>query len=83
MPTWVNIAFSIFDVVWLVVVLIFLYLIWRKGVQHTQQLEQTLIRATMQTAQAAEKAAEAAFVLACKKPDNPTHIIEEGRPPLL
>ncbi len=83
MPTWVNIAFTIFYLIWLVGVLILLYLIWRRGAQHTQQLEQTLIRATMHTAQAAEKAAEAAFVLACKKPDNPTHIIEEGRPPLL
>ncbi len=82
MPVWLNVLLTIFYVVWLMAVLIFLYLIWRKGAQHTQQLEQTLIRATMHTAEAAEKAAEAAFVLACKKPDNPTHIIEEGRPPL-
>lgn len=83
MPVWLTIFLTIFYVLWLVGVLILLYLIWRRGAQHTQQLEQTLIRATMRTAEAAEKAAEAAFILSCKKPDNPTHIIEEGRSPLL
>lgn len=55
---------TLFYVVWLLAVLVFLWLIWRDSVRRADKLEQTLVNATMTAAQAASSAAEAARLLA-------------------
>lgn len=77
MPVWLNIAITSFYMLWLIAVLAFLYMIWRRGIEHTAQIEHTLIRSTIDTAKAAQNAAEAAFVLACRNPVTTTHVVEE------
>ena len=57
---------------WMFLALAFLFLIWRHGAQHTQQLEQAQIKAALESSKAAHEAAEAACILACK-----VKIIEE------
>ena len=59
---------------WMFLALVFLFLIWQRGAQHTRRLEQAQIKAALEASQAAHEAAEAACILACK-----VKIIEEER----
>ena len=64
-----TIALQIFDVIWLIAVLVLLYLMWRSSEQrleHIQKMEQVQFDTAMTTAQAAQEAAKAAQVLAEK-----------------
>ena len=64
-----TIALQIFDVIWLICVLVLLYLMWRsseKRLEHIQRMEQVQFDTAMTTAQAAQKAAQAAQLLAEK-----------------
>lgn len=58
---------TIFDIVWLCSVLVFLFLIWRASQGHTQRLEKTLIDAVQTSTEAARKSAETAQLLAAKQ----------------
>ena len=64
-----TIALQIFDVLWLVCVLVLLYLMWRSSerrLEHIQKMEQVQFDTAMKSAEAAQKAAQAAQVLAEK-----------------
>ena len=64
-----TIALQIFDVLWLICVLVLLYMMWRsseKRLEHIQKMEQVQFDTAMMSAKAAQKAAEAAQVLAEK-----------------
>lgn len=58
---------TLFYVAWLLAVLVLLWLIWRDSVRRAQQLDKTLIDATLKAAEAAQGAAEAARLLAIQK----------------
>lgn len=51
-------------IVWLFAVLVFLFLIWRSANGQLQRMQATLIDAATTSAQAAQKAAEAVYLLA-------------------
>ena len=62
-------ALQIFDVIWLIAVLVLLYLMWRSSerrLEHIQKMEQVQFDTAMTTAEAAKQAAEAAHNLAEK-----------------
>ena len=64
-----TIALQIFDVLWLVCVLVLLYLMWRSSerrLEHIQKMEQVQFDTAMKSAEAAQEAAKAAQVLAEK-----------------
>ena len=64
-----TIALQIFDVLWLVCVLVLLYMMWRsseKRLEHIQKMEQVQFDTAMMSAKAAQEAAKAAQVLAEK-----------------
>lgn len=61
-----NVLVAIFDICWLLAVLVFLFLIWRSVMRQTQSLEKTLIETIMNVSEAAIKAASAASALAEK-----------------
>jgi hypothetical protein len=63
---WSNILTG-FYLAWLLAVLLFLWLIWRDSVKRAQQLEQTLVNATLTAAEASRHAAEAARLLALRQ----------------
>jgi Flp pilus assembly protein TadB len=71
MSIWLNIALTTFYVLWLVAVLLFLWMIWRNGASRAEKLETTLSDATLITARAADKAVEAALLLARREVDTP------------
>jgi hypothetical protein len=71
MPAWLNIALTVFYVLWPCALLALLALIWRSGTRRSQKFEETVITtaftnaATAKTsAEAAHMAAEAALLLA-------------------
>lgn len=55
-----NLFVTIFDIVWLIAVLVFLVLIWRDGANRRNTTDSTLIDVTSKSNQAAHEAAEAA-----------------------
>ena len=55
---------TIFDLAWLCAVLVLLFAIWRGGATRLYRLQQTLIEAAMKSAEAAKRAADAAYLLA-------------------
>ena len=62
-------ALQIFDVIWLIAVLVLLYLMWRSSerrLEHIQKMEQVQFDTAMKSAEAAQEAAKAAQVLAEK-----------------
>lgn len=64
-----QVIMQIFDVIWLIAVLVLLYLMWRSSEQrleHIQKMEQVQFDTAMKTAEAAQEAAKAAQVLAEK-----------------
>ena len=64
-----TIALQIFDVIWLIAVLVLLYLMWRSSerrLEHIQKMEQVQFDVSMTTAEAAKQAAQAAQELAEK-----------------
>ena len=64
-----TIALQIFDVIWLIAVLVLLYLMWRSSerrLEHIQKMEQVQFDTAMKSAEAAQEAAKAAQVLAEK-----------------
>ena len=66
MSTWITLAATIFDVVWLTLLLIFLWRIWRTNVKYTNQIEaisKTLIDVAMKDAESARQAIDATRTL--------------------
>lgn len=64
-----QLIMQIFDVIWLIAVLVLLYLMWRsseKRLDHIQKMEQVQFDTAMTTAEAAQKASETAQLLAEK-----------------
>lgn len=55
-----QIALTIFYIVWLIAVLVFLGLIWRDTRSHIHRMERALVEVAMKSAEAAHTAAEAA-----------------------
>jgi predicted negative regulator of RcsB-dependent stress response len=60
----VSMMLTIFYVVWLLAVLVFLWMVWRNGVTRSQRLESALVEAALVSAKAAGKTAEAVLILA-------------------
>ncbi len=64
---WLAIINEIFDIGWLIAVLILLFLIWRSSERrhdHAQKMEQTIVEIGMKDAESARQAVEAARTLA-------------------
>ena len=59
-----QLILTIFYLVWLIAVLIFLFLIWRTTRRYTRKMEQTTLMASEISSQAALKSAEIAAKLA-------------------
>lgn len=58
-----TIAVTIFYIVWLIAVLIFMWLIWRSNTKHIRQMEQTLVNVAMMDAESARQAIDSARIL--------------------
>jgi len=61
---WLQVATTIFGILWLCAVLTLLWFIWRSSVRHVQRIEQTLIDVSMKNAEIAQRAAQAALMIA-------------------
>lgn len=59
----VTVIITIFYITWLLAVLVLLWLVWRNGVTRSQRLEEALVDATLTTAKAASKTAEAVWAM--------------------
>lgn len=66
MPQWLTVALTIFYIIWLFAVLFVMVMVWKKQVNRLEKLELSLMKDSKVTAQAAEKSAEAACMLAAK-----------------
>lgn len=66
MPLWIQAGLNMLFILWLFAVLFILWLVWRKQVQRLATMEVSLMRDSKVSAQAAEKAAEAACMLAAQ-----------------
>lgn len=67
-----SVALTVFDVVWLSVVLVLLIAIWRNSARYTRKLEQAQLEAAITAAKAAQASAEAAQILAGKHVEKET-----------
>lgn len=64
---WLTIINEIFDIGWLLAVLVFLILIWRSSehrLQHVVTMENTMLEVARQDAESARQAVEATRILA-------------------
>lgn len=55
-----QLAITIFDIVWLSSVLLLLWRIWRNSTRHIHRMETTLLEVTIRNAESAVQASEAA-----------------------
>ncbi len=71
-----TVGVTIFDILWLCAALLLLWNIWRSSSAHTRRLMQLLIEVSMKSADAAQRSADAAYLLA-KQPQEQ----EKGKQP--